>query len=245
MKVLEVGGSGAIFAENTGPVSTDISYLSAYLAKLGHEVMVVDTENECVKRLVPPNIRLLEVRAIPRHNLPFSNLRAVKVPINELISLNNELRFVKGFTSSPVKAEPFDIIHVHEPYPACILEHLNNDKPPFIVYTSHTPTWADKDKDNQMLSIRSRIFNNFQGLVEQRLFRKVDLTIVIGRYFEKQFKETMPRANIVYIPNGIDRSQFYPLDKAKARRELGFEEKAFVVLFVGRITQQRIWQIRP
>jgi len=162
MKVLEVGGSGGIFAENTGPVSTDISYLSVYLARLGHEVMVVDTENECVKRLVPPNIRLLEVRAIPRHNLPFSNLRAVKVPINELISLNNELRFVKGFTSSPVKAEPFDIIHVHEPYPACILEHLNNDKPPFIVYTSHTPTWADKDKDNQMLSIRSRIFNSFQ-----------------------------------------------------------------------------------
>jgi len=234
MKILEVGGSGAIFTDKAGPVSTVVSCLSQYLARLGHEVTVVDVENRFVKRQVPPNVRVLEVKAIPRPNLPLCTLRAIKLPLNELMSLKNELKFVRGFMSSHLKAEPFDIIHVHEVYPAYILEHFNKNKPPFIVHTSHTPTWADKD--NRMLSIHSRVIKNLTALKEKRLIKKVDLAIVLGRYFEKQFKEIMPCANIAYIPNGIDTTLFHPLDKIEARRKLGVEEKEFIVLFVGRIS---------
>ncbi len=44
-----------------------------------------------------------------------------------------------------------------------------------------------------------------------------------------------PADKVVVIPNGVDRTIFFPQDRATARRELGLPEDGRLVLFVGRL----------
>jgi glycosyltransferase involved in cell wall biosynthesis len=44
-----------------------------------------------------------------------------------------------------------------------------------------------------------------------------------------------PRARTVLVPNGVDRSLFYPRDRAEARRALGLSPTARIILYVGRV----------
>lgn len=44
---------------------------------------------------------------------------------------------------------------------------------------------------------------------------------------------------IAVFPNGFDSRKFYPMDKAQARKQLGFPEDQFIIAFTGAFTQRK------
>ena len=46
-------------------------------------------------------------------------------------------------------------------------------------------------------------------------------------------------SKIGVFPNGFDSRKFYPMDKAKARKKIGFPENAFIVAFTGAFSERK------
>ena len=67
--------------------------------------------------------------------------------------------------------------------------------------------------------------------MERQAIRGSRLTIALGDYLAR----SVPDADITTIPNGIAANEWDVIDRSNARRVLGIDERAFVVLFVGRI----------
>jgi D-inositol-3-phosphate glycosyltransferase len=67
--------------------------------------------------------------------------------------------------------------------------------------------------------------------VERQAIHDSCLTVALGDYLVK----AVPNADVTTIPNGIEANEWDLIDCFTARRALGIDERAFVVLFVGRI----------
>lgn len=82
--------------------------------------------------------------------------------------------------------------------------------------------------------------NTLKGRLLQRatryVARKADAVIVVSEHMRDRLKT---RAPVHVIPSGIDLERFKPMPQAEARRALGFDLDAKLVLFVGRTHQAR------
>jgi glycosyltransferase involved in cell wall biosynthesis len=82
--------------------------------------------------------------------------------------------------------------------------------------------------------------NTLKGRVLQRatrlVARKADAVIVVSEHMRDLLKTTAP---IHVIPSGLDLERFKAIPQSEARRLLGFDQDAKLVLFVGRTHQAR------
>jgi len=66
-------------------------------------------------------------------------------------------------------------------------------------------------------------------------FKEVTGVIANGSHLKMELIERLniPANKIIVCPNGVDRRRFYPRDKVRIRKELGFPLKDFLVAFMG------------
>lgn len=65
------------------------------------------------------------------------------------------------------------------------------------------------------------------------------VTTVSAALREKVLALGVPAERVVVLPNGVDTGLFRPRDRAAARRELGLDPKARLVLFVGHLVPEK------
>lgn len=225
MKILEVAGSGTIFSDDMGPVSSVLFNLSKYFSEFGHEVTVIDTKSS-LKRKIPEKIDFIEVKGIPRAFFNEKNFFKA-----EIKSWKNEYMFIRSL-GRHIEIDNYEVIHFHEVLPTFIylLFDKFDKKKPNVVYTSHTPNWANPSIED--LTLRGKLGRFNRSYLEKSVIRKSDLTIALGTFLKKK----IPDANIKVIPNGVDIAEYTKIEKSKAREEMKIDKDDFVIVFVGRIT---------
>lgn len=230
MRILEVALSGTVGTQHMGPVSTDICELSNNFAARGHEVILADIPCNEPRRLLRPGIKVVEVVGKPETWADSSTRRPLLRVWRRWL---NYLHFVRRLASQ-VDLRSMDVVHVHAPEVAFILQRLYSIK---CAYTAHTSTWSLAPRDEMSAAPRSlfariRALNGrFHAWVERNAATHSDVTIGLSGYLAK----AIPEANIQTIPNGLNLDEWQPLDRADARRALGFTDGDFVVLFTGRV----------
>ena len=103
-----------------------------------------------------------------------------------------------------------------------------------------------------MLTIMAKLFGvkvvaHHQGVTKKRFIedlltriadRLVDVFIVANLDLEESLRQKVSQKNrVVFVPNGVDTSIFYPVDKLAAKSKLGYDSSELLVLWVGRLTR--------
>jgi glycosyltransferase involved in cell wall biosynthesis len=75
------------------------------------------------------------------------------------------------------------------------------------------------------------------------IYRQADRVVCIGRDLEREaLRAGLPRERVEYLPHGVDLARFRPPavgEREQLRRELGWPDKATIVLFVGRLSIEK------
>ena len=75
------------------------------------------------------------------------------------------------------------------------------------------------------------------------VYRRADQIVCIGRDLEREaLRAGMPRARVHYLPHGVDLRRFHPAapgEQERIRGEIGWPVDRRVVLFVGRLSQEK------
>lgn len=74
------------------------------------------------------------------------------------------------------------------------------------------------------------ILGQLTGIISVSTYNK-ELLVENGFYTDE--------SKIGVFPNGFDSKKFYPMDKVQARKELGFPEDVFIVVFTGAFTERK------
>jgi len=126
-----------------------------------------------------------------------------------------------------------DIVHAHYGHSA-IIARLGLGRPLVVSYCGDdllgTPT---PGRPTEMTAASRRLARTFAQVA-----RVASATITKSRQMELELPESMRPRNHV-IPNGVDLDFFKPIDRAQARRRLGWEAQEKVALFVGNPSNER------
>ncbi len=242
MKIFEIAGSGTIGTDEMGPVSNDIYQLCKSFCELNHEVTVADVITKKNRKRLPKKVRLIEIESVARSypnyqkNVEFNLAKNIYNNYKSTYQIwKNEYHFIKEIASR-VDLSKFDIIHIHESFPAIILHRKFRYE---YVYTSHTPTWYQIYNKKTLLNNFKKIKINLltsAGFHEKNTIQNSFLTIGLGNYLRKHFCN----ANIEIIQNGIDLTIWKPIERKFARHYLGYNENDFLVLFIGGFYQLKV-----
>ena len=219
MRIIEIALTGTVGTGRMGPVSTDICELSNRFAARGHEVVVVDVPAEERRSLLRPGIRLIEVPGVPQGRVAAETRSRLAAQIQRW---RNYYRCMSGLQSR-LDLTRADIVHFHAPEPAFLAQRLYGLDA--VTYTAHTPTWS------LVPPARRSVIGRIMMRLEQSVIRRSCVSVGLGDYLAA----AVPGANVVTIPNGLDFDAWPMIDRADARRVLGFGKDEFVVLFAGRI----------
>lgn len=76
---------------------------------------------------------------------------------------------------------------------------------------------------------REEVLPNIDGFicVSQKLYDFVELTLKI------------PKEKIILVPNGVDNSRFFPMDKSELRVRLNISQQQFVISFIGAFIERK------
>ena len=227
MRILEVAGSGTIFSDDMGPVSSVLFNLSKYFLEFGHEVTVVDTKSG-LKRNLPEKIDFVEIDGIPMAF--FKKKKCLKA---EIKIWENEYKFIRSLRRH-IKIDNYEVIHFHEVLPTftyLLFDKFKfNKKKPKVIHTSHT--WANPHSIIENLTLGGKLGRSYRSHLAKSVIRKCNLTIALGTFLKKE----IPDANIKVIPNGINIVEHPIIDKSRAREQMGrIGKDDFVIVFVGRI----------
>jgi len=132
MRILEVSVSGTIGTAHMGPVSNDICELSNHFASRGHAVTVADLSAESARQFLHKAIQVIELSGTPESRVQLNTRHPAAVALR---SWQNYSQYVSQLISR-VDISKADVVHVHTPVPAFLLQRLHRI-PTF--YTAHTP----------------------------------------------------------------------------------------------------------
>lgn len=224
MRVLELLGSGTVGTTDMGPVSGIVCELANRFAALGHRVTVADARSHARRPLLDAGVDLVQVAAKPDAALAGGGPGALR---RMRLRWRNTQTFLRE-TFRELGDTPFDVIHVHRPELALLLRRAQGRE---YFYTAHTPNWClgrlepgERRRGTGLGRLRKR-------RQEIEAIRHSVSTIALGPYLQ----QCCPQAPVVTIPNGVDLDRWRPADRSAARRRLGIDADAFLLVFVGRV----------
>ncbi len=214
----------------SGGTGAYVYYLSKQLTRLGNNVHVISRHTMNANEIVDcVNVTYIKSEGNPMTKyLGFARSTSKKVK-----ELNEKT--------------PFDIIHANLPLvPNFAIPDVSAKA---LVSTVHS-TWkgeveAIKHEGLRRLNTNEKFMLEFNYLLkssEKKLMKRSDALIGVSMYTKKELTEfyNIEEDKIHVIYNGVDVDKFRPNNmKAHLRRELGFEQKEKVILFVGRLYQRK------
>lgn len=214
MRILQVTG---FFLPSVAGIEVYVLNLSLNLAKFGHEVdiLTINTNNAVTEEKLAPNLNVYRCHLNFKYHKGLVSFEFIK----KLFQANN-----------------YDIYHVHAPFhlgheATVVASKFLRRKP--IVVTVHMYRHTNW--------FVSRLYDNF---VYDTCLQMSDIILPTTRsYIEKEKVFTRLAHKLGVVPIGIDTSHFYPRrTKANMKRELGFNENASLVLFVGSLEPRHAYK---
>lgn len=204
----------------TGGMNVYVRELSYELARLGYDVDIVtrqDGTGPAVEDLAP-HLRLLRIDAGPPSPIEKEELVA----------------YLPGFAKNLIAAMPsggYDVVHSHYWQSAVVGQQLADASNAPHVVMFHT---LGEVKNRARISEREPVAR----IQNERAIAATATAIVTASEHERTLLETYYDADpsrMHTVPCGVDLDLFQPADRLAARRELGLDPSAPVVLWVGRL----------
>lgn len=239
MKIIEIAGSGDVGTKQMGPVTNVIFQLASKFCELGHEVYVADAQNENDRVHLPPGISLIQTDTQSRARLvlPPATKRSLLGRIISFVgdtskTWKNEAKFVREIEAQ-VDITSFDICHVHEWRPAYLLQKKYKN----CIYTIHTPNklFGEYLNSGALTKLYERLMRAI-GFDEIEVIKKSLFSAALGTHIQRRLPDIH---NIKLVPNGINLEEWVSVDRNSARKQLGYRESDFVILFAGSINRRK------
>lgn len=213
---------GELGTQDTGGMSVYVREVARELGRMGHEVDIFTRQSE-------------PEEAVVQHL--YENVRLIRLPVGihgavQKLALYPHLEeFCDEILRFwPSQGRPYDLIQSHYWLSGLAGRRLKRwwRIPHFMVFHTLGALKNRTDEPRKEPAIRLR--------AERRLAASCD-RVLASTQAEKTFLirhlEADPR-RIAVVPCGVDLELFQPVDKAEARRRLGFDPGETVILFVGR-----------
>ncbi|MGQ4557296.1 glycosyltransferase [Halobellus sp. GM3] len=236
MKILHVYDEHQPVDIGNGSVSTVIYRLATKTAENGHDVTVAERK---WKKM--PSQEEKEGIRFKRFNLKIgSNVPGEEIPYDEVQSAKGTVKLILDRLQFAYKLnrfieqEHFDIIHVHLPFTANILIHLNRDIRKKLVYTAHI------GEEEMRLGLED---SEEQPVVLQYISPDVHLIkrSAVSTVLNKPIQSLLENENISvnFIPNGVDIESFPVGDNLISTVRKKYDVDHPLILFSGSITPRK------
>ena len=230
MKIVQISrGKVRVPAKKEGAPETVIFNTSKHLARMGHEVVILD--RKYLKDDLPSDC----VEGVKIARLDVTQIRLSKAPglIRFILSELNIVLFtlkVSGYLRR--NGQDIDIIHLHLTSIGLILVVLNRKLRRKMVYTCHFGQWT-------LARSSLNIFERIHLFLDPFLLRRVATVIALNDILKERFISIggIKAKNIAVIPNGVDTDFFNTdIEVEETVKRYGLEGK-MTVLFVGRLAK--------
>lgn len=230
MKIVQISSGKAEGAQKKITAhETVIFNTSKHLARMGHEVVVLDRR---YSKDNPP-IDCIEDVTIVRLNVMRVHLSKARGVISFAINELNIVLFalkVSGYLRR--NKQNIDIIHLHLTLIGAILVILNRGLRKKMIYTCHIGQWTlGKSELNT--------FERVHLLVDSFLMKRVNKVVALNNTAKERLlsKGKINADNITVVPNGVDTDFFNDdIEVGETIKKYGLEGK-LTVLFVGRLAK--------
>ena len=202
---------------------------SKHLARMGHEVIVLDRSYSTND----PSVESVEGMSIVRLKAP--QLRVDRAPrfLRFMLAELNAALFTLWVSRYLARhARSIDAIHVHYSSIGLLLAILNRGLRDRMFYTCHLSHWALPPE-------RLGALEKLGLAVDSYFMRRVRKVIALSDSARMAFvsRGKVKADRVVVVPNGVDAEFFRPgIDTTSAARMYGLEGKT-IVLFVGRLAR--------
>jgi D-inositol-3-phosphate glycosyltransferase len=207
--------------KHSGGMNVYVRELSAQVAKRGHRVDIFTRGTENGEQEIGSGARLVTLPAGSR----------VDVEKNKLAAYIPE--FAVQVTSFATKNNlEYDLIHAHYWMSGLVGLELKAKWGIPIVMMFHTLGLV-----KNRITVLGEMESDERIRGERRVLAGADMVVAAtpAELADLQWLYELPSAKAAVIPPGVDLEQFKPMDKAKARDELGLPTEERQILFVGRI----------
>jgi glycosyltransferase involved in cell wall biosynthesis len=237
MKILHLfddyGTPGERALAGEGSVSSVVYYLATCSAEKGHDVTVLERDHGTL-----PSEELIDgVRYVRFHanELPAAPYALIK-STSGLLRLIRDGFAVAAKTNRYLKANKFDIVHVHFPFAACILVLRNSRLREKMVYTAHIG--EEKTRFGLDSSVPLLVLKLFSP--DLYVMKRVRRSVVLNEPLRAKLVEKgIEAAKLKVIPNGVTVSDFNlnETEIERVRTKYGLDRPT--VLFAGTITPRK------
>jgi glycosyltransferase involved in cell wall biosynthesis len=211
----------ALFTNNylpfCGGVTISVEALRQGLEARGHEVWVFAPRFPGALEAVP---RVVRYPSLPAATYPEF---AVAVPWAPAIGRR-------------VRRLDFDVFHAHHPFllgPVARRFARRSRRP--VVFTYHTRY----EKYAHYVPLTPRLVRGAAVALSRRFAEGCDAVVAPSAVIRDELRGRGVRTPIAVIPTGVDLARFRPGDRRAARATLGLDERAAVVLYVGRLDREK------
>ena len=227
MRIVQVSVGSVRMPPQEGSAPLQVIFnTSKHLARMGHEVLILDRRYH---RYDPP-VERVEGVEIVRLRAPMvqfgrapASLRFVLAELSAALFALAVSRYLRRSASN------IDIIHLHLTSIGLIVSLLDRGLRNKMFYTCHLSQWA-------LAAGALRVSERVHLLLDSHLMRRVRKVVALNETARKSFLSfgRVKADRIVVLPNGVDTDFFNPnLEIKGAVTRYGLEGK-LVVLFVGR-----------
>ena len=231
MRIVQVSVGSVRMPPKEGSAPLQVIFnTSKHLAKLGHQVVILDRkytkDDLSAGQLEGVEIVRLKVRQVPFGKAP----GFVRFFLAEL----NAALFALGVSSYLRKnSSNIDVIHMHLTSIGLIVSILHRRLRKKMVYTCHLGEWELSER-------KLGLFEQLNLFLDPCLMKCVSKIIALNDSAKERFvsKSKIDADKIVVVHNGVDTDFFRPDTEGAddARKKYGLDGK-LVVLFVGRMSR--------
>lgn len=230
MKLVQISsGRARVPPEREGAHEIVIFNTSRHLARMGHEVVILDRKyskddlpTQCIEGVKIARLDVMKVSSIKARGF-------ISFALNEL---NVVLFALKVSRYLKRNRQNIDTIHLHLTLIGSILVLLNRGLRSKMVYTCHLGQWT-------LANSKLNKYERFHLFLDTFLMRRVDRVIALNDIAKERFiyKGKIKADNIAVVPNGVD-IEFFNADIAveETVKRYGLEGK-LTILFVGRLAK--------
>jgi glycosyltransferase involved in cell wall biosynthesis len=215
-------------AEGWAPMQVMIN-TSKHLARMGHEVVVLDRKHSNVDS----DVENVDGISIVRLKAPVARLDRAPRFLRFLLAEFNAVLFTLWVSRYLARhGRSTDAIHVHYSSIGLVLAFLNRGLRGKMFYTCHLSHWA-------LAVEKLTTLERLEIAVDSFFMRRVNKVIALSDSAKKAFmsRGKVRADSIVVVPNGVDAEFFSPgVDFGETARQYGLEGKT-TVLFVGRLAR--------
>lgn len=147
-----------------------------------------------------------------------------RVDVLPFVSRANPINYYKAWIEMRrrLKLFDYDLIHAHFGQSA-LIARLQFSAP--VVITYHGSDLIGICDARGHYTIKGKILSTLSRVMSLH----ADAVIVVARHLG----ERLPRCDWSLVPLGVDLERFMPIEKQQARRQLGWDEESFIVLFAA------------